>query len=174
MKVWESGPVAQYEPVSKYEMDGLQPRIELRPGTEVPVYPEDDVDTDPSFNEYLAQEEFVEGPDRVPGQIPPKIHSPEYGGGSSDTSLDTQAARAIEAVSVTTALVPDEVVASTSAVGDTCRVELTPLPGLSQQFMLQMEWEIQKQIQEQSQKLVQEVLHQSANWVMLPPSLEAA
>ena len=132
------------------------------------------MDADPSFNEYPAQEEFVEGPDSVPGQIPPKIRFPEYGGGSSDTSHDMQAACAIEAMSVTTAPALDEVVASTSAAGDTCRVELTPLPGLSQQFMLQMEREIQKQIQEQSRKLVQEVLHQSANWVMPPPSSEAA
>ena len=155
-------------------MDGLQPRIDLRPEAEVPVYPEDDVDADPSFNKYPAQEEFVEGLDWVPSQIPPKIRSPEYGGGSSDTSLDTQAAHAIKAMSVTTAPVPDEVVATTSAAGDMRRVELTPLPGLSQQFTLQMEREIQKQIQEQSQKLVQEVLHQSANRVMPLPSLEAA
>ena len=85
-----------------------------------------------------------------------------------------QVAHAIEAVSVTTVPEPDEVAASTSGADDMHRVELTPLPGLSQQFMLQMEWEIQKQIQEQSQKLVQEVLHQSANWVMPPPSSEAA
>ena len=115
----------------------------------------------------------MEGPDWVPGQIPPKIRSPEYGGGSSDTSLDMQAAHAIKAMSVTTAPALDEVVASTSATGDMCRVELTPLPGLSQQFMLQMEQEIQKQIQEQSRKLVQEVLHQSPNWVMPLPSSEA-
>ena len=115
----------------------------------------------------------MEGPDWVPGQIPPKIHSPEYHGDSSDTSLDTQAAHAMEAMSVTTAPALDEAVASTSAMGDTRRVELTPLPGLSQQFTLQMEREIQKQIQEQSRKLVQEVLHQSANRVMLPPSSEA-
>ena len=81
---------------------------------------------------------------------------------------------AIKAVLVTTAPAPDKVVASTSAVGDMRRVELTHLPGLSQQFTLQMEREIQKQIQEQSQKLVQEVLHQSANQVMPPPSSEAA
>ena len=174
LKVPESGPVAQYEPVSNYEMDGLRPRIDLRPGVEVPVYPEDDVDADPSFNKYPAQEEFVEGPDWVPSQIPPKIHSLEYGGGSSDASFDMQVARAIEAVSVTTALELDEAVASTSAAGDTRRVELTPLPGLSQQFMLQMEREIQKQIQEQSRKLVQEVLHQSANRLMPPSSSEAA
>ena len=132
------------------------------------------MDADPSFNEYPAQEEFVEGLDWVPGQIPPKIRSPEYGGGSSDTSLNTQVARAIEAMSVTTTPASDEVVASTSAAGDTHRVELTPLPGLSQQFTLQMEREIQKQIQEQSRKLVQEVLHQSANQVMLLPLSEAA
>ena len=174
LKVLESGPVAQYEPVSNYEMDGFRPRIDLRPGVEVPAYPEDDVDTDPSFNEYPAQEEFVEGPDWVPGQIPPKIRSPEYGGGSSDASFDMQVAHAIEAMSMTTAPEPDEVVASISATGDMRRVELTPLLGLSQQFTLQMEREIQKQIQEQSQKLVQEVLHQSANRVMPPPSLEAA
>ena len=123
------------------------------------------MDADPRFNEYLAQEEFVEGPDWVPGQIPPKICSPQYGEGSSDASFDTQVACAIEAVSVTTAPEPDEAAASTSTTGDTRKVELTPLMGLSQQFMLQMEQEIQKQIQE--------VLHQSANRVMLPPSSEA-
>ena len=62
LKVLESGPVAQYEPVSSYKMDGLQPRIDLRPDTEVPIYPEDEVDTDPRFNEYPLEEEFVEGP----------------------------------------------------------------------------------------------------------------
>ena len=124
LKVPESGPVAQYEPVSKYQMDGLQPRIDLRPRAEVPVYPEDDVDADPRFNEYPAQEEFVEGPDWVPGQIPPKIRSPEYSGGSSDASFDTQAACAIQAVSMTTAPELDEAAASTSAAGDTRKVEL--------------------------------------------------
>ena len=173
LKVPESGPVAQYEPVSNYEMDRLRPIIDLRPRAEVPVYPEDDVEADPSFNEYPAQQEFVEGPDWVPGQIPPKIRSPEYGGGSSDASFDMQVAHAIKAVLLTTAPEPDEAVASTSAMGDMHRVELTPLPGLSQQFTLQMEWEIQKQIQEQSRKLVQEVLHQSTNRVMPPPSSEA-
>ena len=155
-------------------MDGLRPRIDLRPGVEVPVYPQDDVDADPHFNEYPAREEFVEGPDWVPGQIPPKIRSPEYGGNSSDASFSTQVTRAIEAVSVTTGPEPDKASASTSAMGDTRRVELTPLPGLGQQFTLQMEHEIQKRIEEQSQKLVQEVLTQSVNQVMLPPSLEAA
>ena len=140
LKVPESGPVAKYEPVSNYEMDGLRPRIDLRPGAEVPAYPEDDVDANPCFNEYPAQEEFVEGPDWVPGQIPPKIRSPEYGGNSSsDASLDTQVARAIQAVLVTTAPGPDEVAAPTSAAGDMHRVELTPLPGLGQRFTREME-----------------------------------
>ena len=131
LKVPESGPVAQYEPVSNYKMDGLRPRINLRPGAEIPIYPEDDVDADPKFNEYLAQEEFVEGPDWMLGQIPPKICSPQYGEVSSDTSSDTQAARAIEAVSMTTAPEPNKVAASTSTAGDTRKVELTPLSGLS-------------------------------------------
>ena len=174
LKVLESGPLAQYEPVSRYEMDGLRPRIDLRPGVEVPVYPQDDMDADSRFHKYPAQEEYMEGPDWVPGQIPPKIRSPEYGGNSSNASLDTQAARTIEAVSVTTGPEPDEASASTSATGDMHRVELTPLPGLGQQFTLQIEQEIQKQIQEQSRKLVQEVLTQSANWVMPLPSSEAA
>ena len=146
LKVSESGPVAQYEQVSSYKMDGLQPRIDLRPRVEVPVYPQDDVDADPRFNEYPVQEEFVEGPDWVPSQIPPKIHSLEYGGSSSDASFGTQATRAIEAVPVTTGPEPDEASASTSATGDTRRVELTPLPGLGQQFMLQMEQEIQNRL----------------------------
>ena len=174
LKVPESGPVAHYEPVSIYKMDGLRQRIDLRPGAEIPVYPEDDVDADPRFNEYPAQEEFVEGPDWVPSQIPPKIRSLEFGGGLSDASFDTQVACAIKAMSVTTAPEPDKAAASTSAAGDTRRVELTPLLGLSEQFTLQMEREIQKQIQEQSRKLVQEVLHRSANWVMPPPLSEVA
>ena len=81
----------------------------------------------------------MKGPDWVPGQIPPKISSPEYGGSSSDTSFGTQATRAIEAVSVTTGPEPDEASASTSTKGDTRKVELTPLPGLGQQFTLQIE-----------------------------------
>ena len=47
LKASESGPVVQYETTSDYRMDGLQPRIDLRPGTEIPVYPEDEVDADP-------------------------------------------------------------------------------------------------------------------------------
>ena len=72
LKVPESGPVVQYEPVSDYKMDGLRPRIDLRPGAEVLVYPEDEVDADPRFNEYPAQEEFVEEPDWVPARSLPK------------------------------------------------------------------------------------------------------
>ena len=49
LKALESGPVVQNEPISNYKIDGLQPRIDLRPGTEIPIYPEDQVDADPCF-----------------------------------------------------------------------------------------------------------------------------
>ena len=68
LKVPETGPVAQYQQISKYQMDGLQPRINLRPGAEIPVYPKDEVDADPRFNEYPPYEEFVERPDWTPSQ----------------------------------------------------------------------------------------------------------
>ena len=174
LKAPESGPVVQSEPVSNYKMDCLQPRIDLRPGTEIPVYPEDEVDADPHFNEYLPYEEYVEGPEWTPGRIPPKICSPEYSGNTSDTSSDTQVARTIQAVSVTTDPELGGAVASTSAGQDTRRVELTPLPGLTQQFAIQVEWEIQKQIQECSRQLVQDVLQRSANQMMPPTPSEAA
>ena len=174
LKVSESGPVVQYEPISDYKMDGLQPRIDLRPGTEIPIYPKDEVDTDPCFNEYPPYEEFMEGPEWTPSGIPPKIRSPEYSGNTSDTSMDTQAASTIQAVLVTADLEPCAAVASTSARQDTRRVELTPLPGLTQQFAIQVEREIQKEIQECSRQLVQDILQRSANRIMpLTPS-EAA
>ena len=133
------------------------------------------MDADPHFNEYPPEEEFVKGPDWEPGRIPPKILSPEYTGSSSDTSIDTQAARAMQAVSFSANTEsPDRVAASMSGGGDTWKVELTPFPGLTQQFALQMEREIQKQIKEQSRKLVQEVLQRSANRIMPPTALEAA
>ena len=72
LKAPESGPVVQYKPISDYQMDGLQPRIDLRLGTEIPVYPEDEVDADAHFNEYPPFEEFVEGPDWTPSRIPLK------------------------------------------------------------------------------------------------------
>ena len=131
LKAMESGPVVQYEPISDYQMDGLQPRIDPRPGTEIPVYPEDEEDADARFNEYPLYEEFVEGPDWTPGQIPPKIRSLEYSGNTSDTSIDTQAAHTIRAVSVTVDPEPGGAVASILAGQDTRRVELTPLPGLT-------------------------------------------
>ena len=132
------------------------------------------MDADPRFNEYPPYEEFVEGPDWTPSRIPPKIRSPEYSGNTSDTSIDTQAARTIQAVSVTANPEPDGVVTSTSAGQDTRRVELIPLPGLTQQFVMQVEWEIQKQIEERSHKLVQDVLQRSANQIMPPTPSEAA
>ena len=174
LKAPEFGPEVQYEPISDYKIDGLQPRIDLRPGTEIPVYPEDAVDADPHFNEYPPYEEFVEGPEWTPGGIPPKTRSLEYSGNTSDTSIDTQAARTIQAVSVTADPEPGEAVASTSAGQDTRRVELTPLLGITQQFAIQVEWEIQKQIQECRHQLVQDVLQRSANRIMPPTPLEAA
>ena len=57
---------------------------------------------------------------------------------------------------------------------DTHRVELTPLPGLTQQFAIQVKWEIQKQIQECSRQLVQDVLQRSANRIMPPTPSEVA
>ena len=158
LKALESGPVVQYELTTYYKMDGLQPRIDLRPGTEIPIYPEDKVDADPQFNEYPLYEEFMEGPEWTPSGIPPKIRSPEYSGNISDTSIDTQVARTIQAVLVTTDPEPGGVVTSTSAGQDTCKVELTPLLGLTQQFAIQVEQEIQKQIQERSHQIVQDVL----------------
>ena len=114
----------------------------------------------------------MEGLEWTPGGIPPQIRSPEYSGNTSDTSIDTQAARTIQSVSVTTDPEPGGAVASTSAGQDTRRVELTPLPGLTQQFAIQVEWEIQKQIQEHSRQLVQDVLQRSANQIMPPTPLE--
>ena len=139
LKASESRPVVQYEPTSDFKMDGLQPKIDLRPGTEIPVYPEDEVDADPRFNEYPPYEEFVEGPEWTPGRIAPKICSPEYGGNASDTSIDTQVARTIQAVLVTADPEPGEAVTSTSARQNIRKVELTPLPGLTEQFAMQVE-----------------------------------
>ena len=171
LKASESGPAVQYKPTSDYKMDGLQPRIDLRPGTEIPVYPEDKVDADPWFNEYPPYEEFVEGLEWTPGRIPLKIRSPEYSGNTSDTSIETQAAQTIQAVSVTTDPEGVGAVASTSARQDTRKVELTPLLGLTQQFAIQVEREIQKQIQECSRQIVQDILQRSANQIMpLTPS----
>ena len=69
---------------------------------------------------------------------------------------------------------PGGAVASTSAGQDTRRVELTPLLGLTQQFAIQVEREIQKQIQERSRQIVQDILQRSANWIMPPTPLEVA
>ena len=171
LKASESGLVAQYEPTSDYKMDGLQPRVDLRPDTEIP---KDEVDADPRFNEYPLYEELVEGPEWTPSGIPPKIRSPEYSGNTSETSIDTQVARTIQAVSVTTDPEPGGAVTSTSAGQDTRKVELIPLPGLTQQFAIQVEWEIQKQIQECSRQIVQDVLQRSANRVMPPTPSQVA
>ena len=139
---------------------------------EIPKYPRDEVDADPHFNEYPPHEEFVEGPDWVPGQIPPKIWSPEYGGNSSDTSSDTQASRIMQSLSVTDW--PDWATAAASAGGNTRKVELKTLQKLTPQMATHLEWEIQKQVEEQSLKIVQEVLQRSANRIKPPTSSEAS
>ena len=131
------------------------------------------MDADPRFNEYPPYEEFMEGPDWTPSRIPPKICSPEYSGNTSDTSIDTQAARTIQAVSVTADPELGLAAATTSARQDTHRVELSPLPGLTQQFAIQVELEIQKQIQEHSRQLVQDILQRSTNRMMPPTPSEA-
>ena len=81
--------------------------------------------------------------------------------------------RTIQTVSVTTDLEPGGAVASTSARQDISKVELTPLLGLTQQFAIQVEQEIQKQIQERSCQIVQDVLQRSANWIMPQTPSEA-
>ena len=53
-------------------------------------------------------------------------------------------------------------------------MELTPLPGLTQQFTIQVEQEIQKQIQERSRQMVQDILQRSANRIMPPTPSEVA
>ena len=117
----------------------------------------------------------MEGADWTPGEIPPKIRSPEYGGNSSDASSDTQASCIIWAVSLTAApKLLDQEVASTSAGGDTCKVELKPLPGLTREAATHLEREIQRQVEEQSLRIVQDVLQRSANHILLPTSSEAA
>ena len=76
-------------------------------------------------------------------------------------------------MSVTADLEPGGAVASTSTGQDTRKVELTPLPGLTQQFAMQVEREIQKQIQEHSRQIVQDILQRSANRIMPPTPSEA-
>ena len=175
LKAAEPGTEMQYEPVSDFHMDGLQPRIDLRPGTNIPKDREDEVDADPRFNEYPPHEEFVEGADWTLDEIPPKIRLPEYGSNSSDGSSNTQASRIIRAVSMTTASgPPDQEAALTSAGGDTRKVELKPLPGLTREAATHLEWEIQRWVEEQSLQIVQDVLQRSANHIFPPTSSEAA
>ena len=174
LKTAEPGTEMQYKPVSDFRMDGLQPRIDLRPGTNIPKYWEDEVDTDPHFNEYPPHEEG-QGADWTPGEIPPKIRLPKYGGNSSDASSNTQASHIIRAISLTTApRPPDQEAASTSAGGDTRKVELKPLPGLTREAATHLEREIQRQVEEQSLRIVQDVLQRSANRILPPTSSEAA
>ena len=174
LKVSESGPVVQYKPTSDYKMDGLQPRVDLRPGTEIPIYPKDKwMPTLISMSTHRMKNSWRGQNGLLAGSLL-KYVLRKYSDNTSDTSIDTQVAHTIQAVSVTANPELGGVVASTSAGHDTRRVELTPLPGLTQQFAIQVEWEIQKQIQERSCQLVQDVLQRSANRIMPPMPLEAA
>ena len=116
----------------------------------------------------------MEGPEWTPGGIPPKIRSLEYSGNTSDTSIDTQVARTIQAVSVTADPEPGGAVASHISQARYPQGGTHSLPGLTQQFAIQVEWEIQKQIQECSRQLVEDVLQRSANRIMPPAPSEAA
>ena len=173
LRAAEPGTEIQYELVSDFKMDGLQPRIDLRPGMEVPNVPGGRGGRGPPLQRVSApMRNLWRGQTGFPARSLPKSGHREYGGNSSDTSSDTQASRIIRAVSVTDQ--PDQAVASTSTGSDTRRVELKPLPGLTPQFASHLEREIQKQVEEQSVKIVQEVLQRSASHIMPPTLSEAA
>ena len=88
------------EPTSTFAMDGLQPRIDVRPEVKIPEPIKDHVDEDPRYNTYP---EFVEGDDWTPGHIPTQIRSLEYWRNTSrDLSSDTEATLSIQAVLLTT------------------------------------------------------------------------
>ena len=108
----------------------------------------------------------MEGPEWTPGQIPPKIKSPEYTSSSSDTSAGAQVARALQTMSVTNEEGPPAGPSTSSAGGDTRKVELTPLLEITQQFAIRMEREIQKQLEERSMKIVHDILQRSSNRLM--------
>ena len=130
----------ELEPTSTFTMDGLQPRIDVRPEVRIPEPPRDQVDEDPRSSAYP---EFIEGDDWTPGHIPPQVRSPEYRADTTrDLSSDTKAALTMQAVTL------DAGPASETATRDVRRVELEPLPGIEQGADL--EKEIQCRIQQES------------------------
>ena len=111
--------------------------------------------------------EFVEGDDWTPGRIPPQVRSPEYRADAArDLSSDTEASLTMRAVTL------DGPPAMETAAKDVRRVELTPLPGIEQGADL--EKEIQRRIQQESHRLVKDVLRRSAGLARPPPSSESA
>ena len=101
LKIPKDGHPLEMEPTSTFTMDGLWPRIDVRPEVKIPEPVRDRVDEDPRYNTYP---EFMDGNDWTPGYIPPQVHSPEYWGNTSkDLSSDTEAALTMHAVSITTA-----------------------------------------------------------------------
>ena len=150
----------EMEPTSAFTMDGLRPRIDARPEVRIPEPPRDQVDEDPRSNTYP---EFVEGDDWTPGHIPPQVRSPEYRADNThDLSSDTEAALTMQAVTLDAAPAPE------TATRDVRRVELAPLPGIEQRADL--EKEIQCQIQQESHRLVRDVLKRSAGLARPPLS----
>ena len=169
LKVPKDGPPLEREPVSTFTMDGLKPRIDLRPEVRIPESPRDRIDDDPHFNTYP---EYVEGDDWTPGHIPQQVRSPEYRADNPrDLSSDTEAALTMQAVTLTTAPAVVENPASETEAKDVRRVELTPLPGIEQGA--QLEKEIQRRIQQESRRLVSDVLKRSASMARPPPSSES-
>ena len=147
LKVPKDGHPLEMEPTSTFTMDGLWPRIDVRPKVKIPEPVRDHVDKDPRYNTYP---EFVEGDDWTPGHIPPQVRSPEYQGNTSkDLSSDTEAALTMQAVSITTTSESDEAPISKTVAQYVRTVELMPLPGL-EQFSV-VEKEIQHRIQQESQ-----------------------
>ena len=119
------------------------------------------MDKDPHFN---TNPEFVEGDDGTPGRIPPQVRCPEYRADATrDLSSDTEAALTMQAVTL------DAPPASETAAGDVRRVELTPLPGIEQGADL--EKEIQCRIQQESHRLVRDVLRRSSGLAQRAPIL---
>ena len=75
-------------------------------------------------------------------------------------------------VSITTALESEEAPIPKPTAQDARTVELMPLPGLEQFTMV--EKEIQHRIQQESQRLVRDVLRRSTSLARPPPSLDSA
>ena len=161
----DDGHPLELEPTSTLTMDGLRPRIDVRPEVKIPEPPRDRVDGDPRANTYP---EFVEGDDWTPGRIPPQVRSPEYRADAArDLSSDTEASLTMRAVTL-----DGPPALETATAEDVRRVELTPLPGIEQGADL--EKEIQRRIQQESHRLVRDVLRRSAGLARPPPSSESA